>query len=132
MAGIAASSSFTGVKGVDVKEDIRSWQDNLNRGIIDVFILGSFLSRPSYGNALILEAEAALASHGHPLPQIAGIFMERGLISQITDEERAASRVTKPRRTAKDRKRCNYDITVRGLLPPCYRGLSLCGLGRVH
>ncbi len=113
MAEIAASSSFTGVKGMDVKEDIRLWQDNLNRGIIDVFILGSFLSRPSYGNALILEAEAALGiPTGTIYPKLRDLH-ERGLISQITDEERLAS-LNKAAQKSQGSQKVFYDITARG------------------
>jgi DNA-binding PadR family transcriptional regulator len=112
---IAASPAFKGARDVDVKADIDSWQDSLNRGIIDVFILGSFLSRPSYGNALIIDAEAALGIPTGTLYPKLRDFHERGLISPIPEGERLAS-LNKAVAKSQGPRKVYYDITSRGAL----------------
>jgi DNA-binding PadR family transcriptional regulator len=112
---IAASPAFKDARGVDVKGAIGSWQDNLNRGIIDVFILGSFLSSPSYGNALILEAEAVLGiPTGTLYPKLKDLS-SRGLIQSITDEERL-NLLNKSAPKTQGPPKVYYDITSRGAL----------------
>ncbi len=112
---ITASTAFKDARGVDVKEAIHSWQDNLNRGIIDTFILGTFLIRPSYGNALILEAETALGiPTGTLYPKLKDLH-ERDLIFQITNEDRLAS-LNKDSPKSQGPQKVYYDITSRGAL----------------
>ncbi len=112
---IAASAAFKGARDVDIRDEIDSWQDNLNRGVIDVFILGTLLSRPSYGNALILEAEAVLGIPTGTLYPKLKDFRERGLISTITDSDKLAS-LNKATQRSQGPPKVFYDITPRGAL----------------
>ncbi|MEX2684108.1 MAG: PadR family transcriptional regulator [Candidatus Sigynarchaeota archaeon] len=115
ITAISASPAFEGARDVSVKAEIASWQDNLNRGILDVFILGSLLAWPSYGNALIREAESVLdIPTGTLYPKLED-FHERGLILPVTNVEKLAL-LNKTAQKTQGPKKLFYEITPRGAL----------------
>ncbi|HME52690.1 MAG TPA: hypothetical protein VKM55_10765 [Candidatus Lokiarchaeia archaeon] len=109
------SSRFSAAKNENVKELIANWQDNLNRGIIDVYILGKFFVGPCYGNALIAEAEASLDFQAGTLyPKIKDL-VNKGFIIKVTDDEQIAI-LSKATPKKQGPQKSFYDITTLGAL----------------
>nr|MDO8085275.1 helix-turn-helix transcriptional regulator [Candidatus Sigynarchaeum springense] len=115
ITAISASTAFKGAQDENVKVEIDSWQDNLNRGILDVFILGTLFFRPSYGNALIRDAESVLdIPTGTLYPKLEN-FHTRGLISHVTDSGKLAA-LNKAVQKSQGPQKMFYDITPRGAI----------------
>lgn len=109
------SPRFIGLNNENVKTIISNWQDNMNRGIIDIFILGKFFVGPCYGNALIAEAENSLEFQAGTLYPKIKDFVDKGFIIKVTDEEQitALSEAT-PKKQGPQKN--FYDITALGAL----------------
>ncbi|MBN2151403.1 MAG: PadR family transcriptional regulator [Candidatus Lokiarchaeota archaeon] len=115
VGSIGSSPAFEGASDVNVRGEVESWQDNVNRGAIDIFILGALLSRPMYGNALISEAEAVLGIPTGTLYPKLKDFKERGLVSPVSDGSKLAS-LNEAARTSQGPPKVFYEITPRGAL----------------
>lgn len=112
---IAASPGFMASQDAGIKVLLESWLENLNRGFLDLFILGRFMARPSYGNAIIDDAEEVLGiPTGTLYPKLHELHA-RELIFEISNEKRLVELYKEIKKKRGPRIKF-YDITTRGAL----------------
>nr|MDO8112393.1 hypothetical protein [Candidatus Sigynarchaeota archaeon] len=97
----------------DVKVLVEAWQDNINRGIIDIFVLGKFFAGPCYGNALISEAESSLKFQAGTLYPKIEDMISKGFIQKVINQEQLLA-LNKNAAKKQGPQKLYYDITATG------------------
>ncbi|MHA1684647.1 MAG: PadR family transcriptional regulator [Promethearchaeota archaeon] len=94
---------------------ILDWKSDLNRGLIDIFILGILLKRPSYGNEIIAKGKEGLDFKAGTLYPKLQEWCSAGLIRKVARERvvNIIERESYPKR-GPDKK--FYDLTLKGAI----------------
>jgi DNA-binding PadR family transcriptional regulator len=83
-----SNPDYTDLEEISDVTILDDWKTNINRGLVDVFILGKFFMEPSYGNAIIAGASESLQFQAGTLYPRLKIFLERyKFIEKLSDEE---------------------------------------------
>lgn len=80
--------NYTDLEQISDATILDDWKTNINRGLVDVFILGKFFMNPSYGNEIISDASNSLQFQAGTLYPRLKLFSETyNFIEKLSDEE---------------------------------------------
>ena len=70
------------------KKELARWKENINRGLIDVFMLSFLMDSPAYGNSFITNTRDSMEFQASTIYPKLKDYEDSNLVKQVKDEKR--------------------------------------------